>query len=381
MVCGLSPRLPFDDAYAVFLERAAAQIAGAVVRTRALEKERRRAGALAEIDRAKTVFFANVSHEFRTPLALMLGPLEDLAASAALPADLQENVAVARRNGLRLLKLVNALLDFARIEAGRAEATFRPTDFSLVTAELASNFHSACVKAGLALKVDCARLPRPVYLDTDMWEKIVLNLVSNAFKFTLEGAIEVAASTTADGKAARLSVRDTGIGVPAAEMPRLFERFRRIGASGGGRSQEGSGIGLSLVRELVKLHGGAITAASEAGVGSVFTVTVPFGKGHLPVDRVVEDRSPAFAAHGGLTSRRRSAGCRGLRRSTPTCRPRPRRPAASPAASSSPTTTPTCAATSPGCCAGRATPSRPSPTAGRRSPALGRGGRTSSSRT
>ncbi len=298
LVCGLSPRLPFDDAYEAFVERVAAQLAGAVVRARAYEGEHRRAEALAEIDRAKTVFFANVSHEFRTPLTLMLGPLGELAASAALPADVRESADVAQRNGRRLLKLVNALLDFARIEAGRAEATFRPTDLGLVTAELASNFHSACVKAGLGLKVDCPRLPRPVYLDTDMWEKIVLNLVSNAFKFTLHGAIEVAASTTADGKAARLTVRDTGVGVPAAELPLLFERFRRI-EGGQGRSQEGSGIGLSLVRELVKLHGGAIEAASEVGRGSVFTVTVPFGKDHLPADRVIEAGLPAFAAHGG----------------------------------------------------------------------------------
>ena len=298
LVCGLSPRLPFDDPYEVFVERAAAQIAGAVVRVRALEEERRRAEALAEIDRAKTVFFANVSHEFRTPLTLMLGPLEDLAASVALPAEVRENVAVAQRNGQRLLKLVNALLDFAHIEAGRANAIFRPTDMSLVTAELASNFHSACVKAGLALKVDCPTLPRSVYLDTDMWEKIVLNLVSNAFKFTLEGGIEVTTSTGDDGAAARLTVRDTGVGVPAAELPLLFERFHRVEAAGA-RSQEGSGIGLSLVRELVRLHGGAIEAASEAGCGSVFTVSVPFGKGHLPANRVIEDRPRAFAAHGG----------------------------------------------------------------------------------
>ncbi len=248
---------------------------------------------LAKLDVLKTQFFANISHEFRTPLTLLLGPLEDALANAhgTLPMDAAASLSTSHRNALRLLKLVNTMLDFSRIEAGRVQASYQDTDLAALTGELASNFRSLCEKAGLRLIVDCAPLntAQAVYVDRDMWEKIVLNLLSNAFKFTLEGEIEVRLAVVKSE--ARLTVRDTGVGIPSEELPRMFERFHRIEHSRG-RTHEGTGIGLALVQELVKLHGGTIAVASTLGEGSTFTVAIPLGKAHLDANRI--DRASAL---------------------------------------------------------------------------------------
>jgi PAS domain S-box-containing protein len=296
LVAGVSARLPLDETYRGFVDLLAATVTAAVANARAYEDERRRAEALAELDRAKTAFFSNISHEFRTPLSLLLGPVEDALGdtAAVLPKVQRERLEMAHRNALRLLKLVNALLDFSRIEAGRVRAAFEPVDLAAFTAELASNFRSACERAGLNLVVDCPAMQEAVYVDRDMWEKIVLNLISNAFKFTFKGAITVSLCAAGDA-GVELAVRDTGTGIAAHELPRLFERFHRIeGALG--RTFEGSGIGLALVQELTKLHGGALTVESLEGQGSVFRVTLPLGAGHLPADKVRESRQRAPAA-------------------------------------------------------------------------------------
>jgi PAS domain S-box-containing protein len=205
----------------------------------------------------------------------MLGPLEEALSDSALASSDRERVKLAHRNGLRLLRLVNSVLDFSRIEAGRAEASFEPTDVGALTAELASNFRAATARAGLDLIIETPPEPVFVELDRDMWEKIVLNLLSNAFKFTFEGHIRVSVRPTNTGEAVELAVSDTGTGIAEDELPRLFERFHRVeGAEG--RSFEGSGIGLALVRDLVKLHGGAIGVRSHPGQGSTFTVIIPF---------------------------------------------------------------------------------------------------------
>ena len=297
LVAGVSSLLRLDDAYRGFLGLVATQIATAVANARAHEEERRRAEALAEFDRAKTAFFSNVSHEFRTPLTLLLGPVEDALADPTepLPARQRERLETAHRSSLRLLKLVNTLLDFSRIEAGRAQAAYEPTDLAALTAELASNFRSACQRAGLRLVVDCPPLSQPVYVDRDMWEQVVLNLLSNAFKFTFEG--EIAVRLRPNGDSVELSVRDTGTGIPAEELPRVFERFHRV-AGAPGRTQEGTGIGLTLVQELVKLHGGSVGVESTAGKGSTFTVTIPLGTAHLPADRVGARRTLSPTAVG-----------------------------------------------------------------------------------
>jgi PAS domain S-box-containing protein len=285
LVVGVSARLRLDELYHTFFELIAAQIASSIANARAYEEERRRAEALAEIDRAKTIFFSNISHEFRTPLTLILGSLEDLLAKPPdqLARNCYELGTIARRNSLRLLKLVNTLLDFSRIEAGRVQACYEPTDLGAVTAELISNFRSACEKAGLSLDVDCPPLDEPVYVDRDMWEKIVLNLVSNAFKYTHAGGIT--ATLRRDGDQAALSISDTGIGISEDEIPRLFERFHRVEGAGG-RTHEGTGIGLALVQELVKLHRGKIDVTSKIGRGTTFTVRLPFSPDHLPAAQI-----------------------------------------------------------------------------------------------
>jgi PAS domain S-box-containing protein len=283
-IAGANPFRPMDEAYRSFAGLFAGQLAAGITNAQAYETERRRAEALAEIDRAKTTFFSNVSHEFRTPLTLMLGPLADMLAqqNGSLPQRVSEELTMVHRNGLRLLKLVNTLLEFSRIEAGRIQASFVPTDLSALTAELASAFRSAMEKAGLEYRIETTAL-REAYVDRDMWEKIVLNLISNAFKFTLGGSIRV--GLIEEGGKIRLTVQDTGSGIPASELPRLFERFHRVEGTKG-RTHEGTGIGLALVQELARIHGGSVTVESELGTGSTFAVTIPAGKDHLPADRI-----------------------------------------------------------------------------------------------
>ncbi len=287
LVAGVGSRRPWDSNYRTFLELVARHVGSAISDAKAYEEERRRAEALAEIDRVKTVFFSNVSHEFRTPLTLMLGSLEDILAKRdgeVNPEDLAV-LEVAHRNALRLLKLVNTLLDFSRIEAGRLQASYQPTDLATLTADLASSFRSVVEKAGLRLTVDCPPLGQLVYVDRDMWEKIVLNLISNAFKFTFEGEIAVNLRLSSDGLSAELTVRDTGIGIHPSEIPRLFERFHRVQGARS-RTYEGTGIGLALVQELAEQHGGRVSVESEPKCGSAFTVRIPFGIAHLPPERV-----------------------------------------------------------------------------------------------
>ncbi|HEY9858908.1 MAG TPA: ATP-binding protein, partial [Candidatus Obscuribacterales bacterium] len=261
----------------------------------AYEEERQRAEALAELDRAKTIFFSNVSHEFRTPLTLLLAPLQDALSEGLRLSEGQRTrpldsvnrgrIELAHRNALRLLKLVNTLLDFSRIEAGRMEAVYEPTDLAMFTTELASVFRSAIERAGLRLMVDCPPLPELVYVDREMWEKIVLNLLSNAFKFTLEGEIMVRLHP-ANQHQVILQIQDTGTGIAPEHLPHLFERFYQVrGAQA--RTHEGSGIGLALVHELVQLQGATIEVSSTVGEGSCFAIAIPLGREHLPGDRLL----------------------------------------------------------------------------------------------
>ncbi|BCJ54777.1 hypothetical protein Asp14428_62520 [Actinoplanes sp. NBRC 14428] len=285
LVVGVSRNLAMDSGYRDFLDLATAQVSRAVTNLRTYEQERRRAAELAALDAAKTNFFSNVSHEFRTPLTLILGPLEELLEVQGLSSEQRERLEPMRRNGLRLLKLVNTVLDFSRLESGRLRAAYRPTDLADYTARLASAFRSAAERAGLRLEVDCPPLSTPVHVDREMWEKIVFNLLSNAVKFTPSGGITVRLAER-DGSAV-LEVEDTGVGIGPDDQRLLFDRFHRV-TGAWSRSHEGTGIGLALVRELAELHGGTATARSEPGAGSTFTVTVPLGAAHLPADRVLD---------------------------------------------------------------------------------------------
>ncbi|MCI4061714.1 PAS domain S-box protein [Micromonospora sp. R77] len=277
LVVGLNPRRPVDADYRSFVELLAGHIGTALAGATAYQAEHRRAEALAELDAAKSAFFANVSHELRTPLTLIAGPVRDALTDPAqpLPATLRRRLELVDRNAARLRRLVDSVLDFSRIEAGRLSPDRVAVDLSRFTRDLAAAFAPAAERAGVGFEVACDRLPRPAYLDRLMWEKIVLNLLSNALKATVAGTIRLALADE-DGRV-RLTVSDTGVGIPADEVPQLFQRFRRV-ARPAGRSAEGTGIGLALVRELVTLHGGEIDAASAEGAGSTFTVRIPYGE-------------------------------------------------------------------------------------------------------
>ncbi|GIE27268.1 hypothetical protein Ait01nite_003130 [Actinoplanes italicus] len=282
LVVGVSRYLALDDDYREFLDLAAEQIASAVANARAYER-------LAALDRAKTAFFSNVSHEFRTPLTLILGPVEDLLDDPIAAGPVRDRLVPVHRNGLRLLKLVNSVLDFSRMESGRMRAVFRPTDLAPLTARLAGTFRPAIERAGLTLTADLPPLREPVHVDHEFWEKIVFNLLSNAVKFTREGGVEVRLRAE-DGHAV-LSVRDTGVGISESEQALLFDRFHRVTGTWS-RSHEGTGIGLALVRQLAGLHGGTVGVASRPGGGSEFTVRIPFGTAHLPPDMISHDPAP-----------------------------------------------------------------------------------------
>lgn len=302
VVAGVSARRALDAEYQDFYALLGGALSTAVSNVLVYLHEQRKAEELAQIDRAKTAFFSNISHEFRTPLTLMVGPLDDALADQAEPLGpaQRKRLEVTHRNSLRLLKLVNALLDFSRIEAGRAKASFVATDLAGLTEDLASVFRSTIEKAGLRYEVQALPLPEAVHVDRDMWEKIVFNLLSNAFKFTFEGSITVRLEPF-EGRV-RLSVTDTGSGIALDQQARVFERFHRID-NAHGRTYEGTGIGLALIQELVKLHHGQIGVHSVPGAGSTFFVEIPFGTAHLQADDVIradavaisQDRQPGQA--------------------------------------------------------------------------------------
>jgi signal transduction histidine kinase len=296
-IAALNPYRQVDASYAGFLDLTAGQIAAAITNAQAYEEARTRAEGLAELDRAKTTFFSNVSHELRTPLTLILGPVEDALTNDEPPSP--QALEMLHRNALRLLKLVNGLLDFVRIEVGRLTATYAATDLSLLTAQLASVFRSAVERAGLKLVVECPPLPEPLYVDREMWEKILLNLLSNALKSTFDGEIRVAVRATKEG--AEVSVSDTGTGIADVDLPHLFERFSRIDGAQR-RSHEGSGIGLALVEELVEMHGGSIEVTSKLGEGTTFVIRLPFGHAHLSGGQIAQDGAGPVAVQGSAVA-------------------------------------------------------------------------------
>jgi signal transduction histidine kinase/serine phosphatase RsbU (regulator of sigma subunit) len=277
LVAGLNRFRLLDEDYRGFVSLVANQISASLSNARAYEAERQRAEDLAALDQAKTAFFTNVSHEFRTPLTLILGPTTDALQDRRDPLSppQRSRVQTVHQSSERLLKLVNTLLDFSRLEAGRTEARLEAVDLAAETRQITEMFRAAVERAGLEFLVDCRPVGSPVDVDREMWAKIVSNLLSNALKFTFEGAIDV--QLAREGDVVELAVRDTGIGIQAADQARLFQRFHRIEGARS-RSFEGSGIGLALVAELVELHAGAITATSTPGEGTTFTVRLPFGQ-------------------------------------------------------------------------------------------------------
>ncbi len=276
LFAGVSPYRALDVEYRRFLDLAARQVATAIADADAFQAQRRRADGLAELDRAKTEFFTGVSHELRTPLTLITAPAADSLDDLDHPLHpvQRDRIELIARNGGRLRRLVDTILDFARLEGGRLSPDRAPVDLAVLTRGIAESFAPAVTRAGLEFEVDCRPLPSAVAVDVAMWEKVVLNLLSNAVKYTHSGRITVTLATHGGG--VRLVVADTGIGIPDADQPLLFQRFHRVrGAEG--RSQEGSGIGLALVAELTALHEGAVGVTSGPGGGSTFTVDLPAG--------------------------------------------------------------------------------------------------------
>jgi signal transduction histidine kinase/ligand-binding sensor domain-containing protein/AraC-like DNA-binding protein/ActR/RegA family two-component response regulator len=256
-------------ARAVRLERVVDERTGAL-RERERELADRNA-QLQSLDRAKTRFFANVSHELRTPLTLTIGPLEDLRARAGGDPQVERWLDIALRNSRRLLRLVNQILDVAKLEAGAMHLAPRPLDLVPFTRGVVAAFAPVAERKGTHLTIDTPDSLLGAF-DADAIEKILTNLLSNAIKFTPSGgAVHVALST--DGASARLVVRDSGPGIPPDQVVHVFERFYQVDESTT-RSQPGTGIGLSLVKELVELHGGTI-AVESGSTGTTFTATIP----------------------------------------------------------------------------------------------------------
>jgi signal transduction histidine kinase len=292
LVMGTNPMRPLAEGRRLS-NAVAARITTAIGNAKVKQRARERAEALAALDRAKTLFLSDVSHEFRTPLTLLLSPLDDVLNGRTLAANDRELLQTSRRAATRLLKLVQSLLDFSRVEAGRVQAAFEPTDLATLTADLASLFRSTFERAKIGLVVDCLPLPQAIHVDRDMWEKIVLNLLSNAFKFTLAGEVNVRLAL--EDEWVCLAVRDTGCGIAPEDLPHVFARFHR-GSTTHARSAEGSGIGLSLVLELVRLHGGKIEVSSEIDKGTTVTVRIRRGTEHLPAQPSAVPRRQNVAA-------------------------------------------------------------------------------------
>ncbi|BAY25739.1 adenylate/guanylate cyclase [Calothrix sp. NIES-2100] len=261
----------------------AAQAAIAVQQSRLYQKTRDQAERLLQLDKQKTEFFQNISHEFRTPITLIQGPLESAVNNGDGLSYAQS--AIALRNSRRLLRLVNQLLDLQRLDAGRMQPSFRPYDLDEFVNQIVESFRPYCEKKGLHLVTDLDKCPQ-VYLDMEKFDKVVYNLLSNAMKFTPEGGT-IALRLISQGNNCILQVQDTGIGIVKEQIPHLFERFRQAEGSEN-RSYEGSGLGLALVKELVEMHGGKVTVESVYGEGTTFTLHLLTGNTHLPVHQVQE---------------------------------------------------------------------------------------------
>ncbi|MBD2460629.1 response regulator [Oscillatoria sp. FACHB-1407] len=261
----------------------AAQAAIAVQQSRLYQKTRQQAEQLMKLDQQKTEFFQNVSHEFRTPLTLTIGPLESaVAQKQGLSYD---QSVIALRNSRRLLRLVNQLLDLQRLDAKRMQPSFRPCNLMDFVIQVVDSFRSYCERKHLNLITRLEDCP-PVYLDLEKFDKVLYNLLSNAMKFTPAGGTITVILQPA-GDHCVLKVQDTGIGIRPDQIPHLFERFRQADGSAS-RSHEGTGLGLALVKELVELHGATVNVDSTYGEGTTFTVWLQVGMRHLPPNQVIE---------------------------------------------------------------------------------------------
>jgi len=265
----------------------------------------RQAERLQELDEAKSRFFANITHEFRTPLTLIRGPVQEVreqiergAVEIAVPdradaavestAQLTEQLGIVERNTARLQRLIDQILGLARLDAGTYELAARPTDLREAVGEIARSVQPLAERKGLALDVAAEtgsvdERREPVYVDREALEHVVTNLLSNAVKFTPEGGrVTVTVEETAEHAA--ITVRDTGVGIPEAEQDAIFDRFAQVDDAPT-HEQEGAGIGLAFASDLVELHGGTLTVDSNEGEGTTVTARFPWGSDHLSDDQ------------------------------------------------------------------------------------------------
>ena len=238
-----------------------------------------------EVDEMKSRFFANISHEFRTPLTLILGPAKNVLGNTQEP-NTKHNVSLIKRNAGRLLGLVNQLLDISKLESGNMKLETIPRNIVPLLKGCAFSFVSYAERKRIKLKFNSPEGEIIVYLDKDKFEKIIFNILSNAFKFTPEGGL-VEVSVTKNVNYVDIKVSDTGVGIPVERIDKIFDRFYQVDGSHT-REHEGTGIGLSLTKELVEFHKGKIEVESEPGKGSTFTVSLPLGKDHLRPEEICE---------------------------------------------------------------------------------------------
>ncbi|KAJ3354602.1 hypothetical protein HDU83_005053 [Entophlyctis luteolus] len=285
LVIGTSPLLPFNQAYKRFVDFICHEVVSAYTGIQALVSAKTQAENLKELDNTKTSFFMSMSHELRTPLTLMIGPLEDFLkdSSANLSKEQFTSLEMVHRNSKRLLTLVNNLLDIGRLNAGCTSAKFRAVNITQCTRQYIAMFESTIRKKGLQLLVEVEENDLFVFLDEDMWQKIVFNLLGNALKFTLQGHIKCELYKCTSSQKIKFVVSDTGIGIPPDQIGKVFDQFHRVETN---RNFQGSGIGLSLVSNLLKVHGGKISVLSNLNEGSSFTVELSVGSDHLPMSQI-----------------------------------------------------------------------------------------------
>ncbi|QRV74353.1 protein-histidine kinase [Ceratobasidium sp. AG-Ba] len=305
LLVGLNTRRAYDADYAAWLESVCTGLSNQLTVVLQREADARMIEERERMDKAKTMFFTNVSHELRTPLTLIQAPLEQLAGSGVLTHEAKYKIQLAIRNAKRLKKLIDSIMDMSKLEAGRLIGHFRPVQLGKLTADLAALFRSMAEKKGIAYEISVGSTAGdepPVYVDVDFWEKIVCNLLSNAFKYTTKGKVSL--SVRHDFTMACVRVTDTGVGIPKKYAEQIFERFFRVNNN----SAEGTGIGLSLTKELVSLHGGTMSVESQTEdehpgeTGTTFTVTLPHGSAHLPATLVHDSAKPGGngASHGQM---------------------------------------------------------------------------------
>ena len=236
------------------------------------------AAQLQALDAAKSRFFANISHEFRTPLTLTLGPLEDLQDGlfGTLDADTREQVDLAHRNARRLLRLINQLLDLSRLESGAITLHRQPVDLGALLQSIAEPFAALAARKQIDFRLNRPQASVMLDADADRLDEVFVNLIGNAFKFTPAGGTITVTLVPAE-ETTTVTIADTGVGIASEELPHIFERFYQ-GTRGQQSARPGTGLGLALSRELVVLHGGTVTVASKPGVGSQFVVMLPVGE-------------------------------------------------------------------------------------------------------